>query len=138
MWNGVDGIVEVFQLKTTHKQPLPDPNGEMSPSLGISSANACIGKLLNSMLIVGVHVQIYHQLWSLKLVRKLLKCGQPAVMRSFTILCNGYTIQTYHEYYPPLLHNLKFHQQVHPKSSGNRGNYEPLPLHYTCTPCSVL
>ena len=38
-------------------------------------------------------------------------------------------LQRYHEYYPPLLHNLEFHQQVHPKSSGNQDNHEPLPPH---------
>ena len=40
----------VFKLKTSGKQPLPDPNGELSakiPSSGISSANACVGKLLD-------------------------------------------------------------------------------------------
>ena len=40
-------LLKYFQLKTTCKQPLPDPNGELSPSSGISSANACMGKLLN-------------------------------------------------------------------------------------------
>jgi len=43
-------MLEYFKFKTTGKQPLPDPNGELRekiPSLGISSANACIGKLLN-------------------------------------------------------------------------------------------
>jgi len=47
MWYGVcvsgmDGVVEVFKFKTTDKQPLPDPNAELSekiPSSGISSAN---------------------------------------------------------------------------------------------------
>ena len=42
-------LLKYFQLKTTHKQPLPDPNGELSLKIslsGISSANACIGKLL--------------------------------------------------------------------------------------------
>ena len=50
--SGVDGVVEVFKFKTTGKQPLSDPNGELSekiPSSGISSANVCIGKLLDSM-----------------------------------------------------------------------------------------
>ena len=39
-------LLKYFQLKTTHKQPLPDSNGELSSkiaSLGISSADACIG-----------------------------------------------------------------------------------------------
>ena len=40
-------LQKYFQLKTTFKWPLPVPNGELSLSLGISSANACIGKLLN-------------------------------------------------------------------------------------------
>jgi len=50
--SGVDGVVEIFKFKTAGKQPLPDPNGELSekiPSLGISSANTCVGKLLDSM-----------------------------------------------------------------------------------------
>ena len=45
-------LLKYFKFKTTGKQPLPDLNGELSekiPSLGISSANACIGKLLDSM-----------------------------------------------------------------------------------------
>jgi len=45
-------LLKYFKFKTTGKQPLPDPNGELSekiPSLGISSAcNACVGKLLDS------------------------------------------------------------------------------------------
>jgi len=50
--SGVDGVVEVFKFKTTGKQPLPDPNGELSekiPYPGISSANACIDKPLDLM-----------------------------------------------------------------------------------------
>ena len=42
-------LLKYFQLKTTRKQSLPDPNGEMSskfPSSEISFVNACIGKLL--------------------------------------------------------------------------------------------
>ena len=45
-------LLKYFQLKTARKQPLPDPNGELSskiPPSGISSANTCVGKLLNSM-----------------------------------------------------------------------------------------
>ena len=45
-------LLKYFQLKTARKQPLPDPNGELSskiPPSGISSANMCVGKLLNSM-----------------------------------------------------------------------------------------
>jgi len=44
-------LLKYFKFKTTGKQPLPDPNGELSEkisSLGISSANACVGKLLDS------------------------------------------------------------------------------------------
>ena len=44
------GVVEIFQAQDfSYKQSLPDPNGELSkkiPSSGISSANACLGKLL--------------------------------------------------------------------------------------------
>ena len=43
-------LLKYFKLKTSGKQPLPNPNGELSvkiPSSGISSANACVGKLLN-------------------------------------------------------------------------------------------
>ena len=40
--------LKYFQLKTTGKQPIPVPNGELSPSLGISYANTYVGKLLNS------------------------------------------------------------------------------------------
>ena len=38
-------LLMYFHLKTTHKQPLPDPNEELSliiPLLEISSANACV------------------------------------------------------------------------------------------------
>ena len=28
-------LLKYFQLKSTRKQPLPDPNGELSPSTGI-------------------------------------------------------------------------------------------------------
>ena len=41
----------LLKLKTSCKQLLPNPNGELSakiPSSGISSANACVGKLLDS------------------------------------------------------------------------------------------
>jgi len=44
-------LLKYFKFKITGKQPLPDLNGESSekiPSSGISSANACIGKLLDS------------------------------------------------------------------------------------------
>ena len=34
--------MKYFLLKSNSKQPLADPNGEMSPSSGISSANACM------------------------------------------------------------------------------------------------
>ena len=37
-------LLKYFQLKSTRKQPLADPNGELSPSSGISSTNACVGK----------------------------------------------------------------------------------------------
>ena len=43
-------LLKYFKLKTSGKQPLPNPNGELSakiPSSGISSANACVGKLLD-------------------------------------------------------------------------------------------
>ena len=43
-------LLKYFQLMN-QKQPLPDPNGALSvkiPSSVISSANACVGKLLNS------------------------------------------------------------------------------------------
>ena len=42
-------LLKYFKLKTSRKQLLPNPNGELSakiPSSGISSANACVGKLL--------------------------------------------------------------------------------------------
>jgi len=42
-------LLKYFKFKTTGKQPLPDPNGELSEkilSLSISSANTCVGKLL--------------------------------------------------------------------------------------------
>jgi len=46
-------LLKYFKFKTTGKQPLLDPNGDLSekiPSLDISSANvACVGKLLDSM-----------------------------------------------------------------------------------------
>ena len=35
-------LLKYFQLKSTRKQPLPDPNGEFIPSLGIFPANACM------------------------------------------------------------------------------------------------
>ena len=44
-------LLKYFQLKN-QKQPLPDPNEALSvkiPYSAISSANACVGKLLNSM-----------------------------------------------------------------------------------------
>ena len=50
-------LLKYFQLKSTHKQLLPDPNGELSPSSGISSANTCIGKLLNLIQYVFQFVQ---------------------------------------------------------------------------------
>ena len=43
-------LLKYFKLKTSGKQPLPDPNGELSakiPYSGISSANACVDKLLD-------------------------------------------------------------------------------------------
>jgi len=43
-------LLKYFKFKTTGKQPLPNPNGELSekiPSLGISSANVWVGKLLD-------------------------------------------------------------------------------------------
>jgi len=46
-------LLKYFKFKTTGKQPLPDLNGgelsEKIPSSGISSANACVGKLLDLM-----------------------------------------------------------------------------------------
>jgi len=44
-------LLKYFKFKTTGKQPLPDPNGELNEkilSLGISSANVFVGKLLDS------------------------------------------------------------------------------------------
>ena len=41
-------LLKYCKLKTSHKQLLPSPNGELSakiPSSSISSANACVGKL---------------------------------------------------------------------------------------------
>ena len=41
-------FLKYFKLKISGKQPLLDPNGELSvkiPSSGISSANSCVGKL---------------------------------------------------------------------------------------------
>ena len=41
-------FLKYFKLKTSDKQPLLHPNGELSakiPSSGISSANSCVGKL---------------------------------------------------------------------------------------------
>ena len=43
-------LLKYFKLKTSRKQLLPNPNEELSvkiPSLGIYSANACVGKLLD-------------------------------------------------------------------------------------------
>ena len=43
-------LLKYFKLKTSHKQSLPNPNRELSkkiPSSGISSANACLDKLLD-------------------------------------------------------------------------------------------
>ena len=43
-------LLKYFKLKASHKQLLLNPNGELSvkiPSLGVSSANACEGKLLD-------------------------------------------------------------------------------------------
>ena len=43
-------LLKYFQLKN-RKQPLPDPNGALSvkiPCSAITSANACVGKLLNA------------------------------------------------------------------------------------------
>ena len=43
-------LLKYFKQKTSGKQPLTDPNGELSakvPYLGISPANACVGKLLD-------------------------------------------------------------------------------------------
>ena len=42
--------MKYFKLKTSCKQLLPNPNGELSakiPSSGISSSNTCVGKLLH-------------------------------------------------------------------------------------------
>ena len=44
-------LLKYFQLMSTHIQPLPDSNVELSPLSGISSANACVGKLLNYKLL---------------------------------------------------------------------------------------
>ena len=41
-------LMKYFQLKSTRKQPMPSPNGELSPLSRISSANVCIGKLLTA------------------------------------------------------------------------------------------
>ena len=41
-----------YFFKTTHKQPLPDPNGQLSLKTSLSEisfTNAYVGKLLNSM-----------------------------------------------------------------------------------------
>jgi len=46
----VDVLLTYFKFKTTGKQPLPHPNGELSekiPSLDISSANTCVSKVLD-------------------------------------------------------------------------------------------
>ena len=43
-------LLKYYKLKTSGKQALPDLNGELSakiPSSSISSANACVGKLLD-------------------------------------------------------------------------------------------
>ena len=106
-------LFKYFQLKTTHKHPLPDPNGELSSKIsssGISSANACIGKLLISTSWSGdthsrgPRMQFYHQLRGLKLAAEI---GTTAEMRSFAIL---FIMATAHEYYPPLFCSLNFHQ----------------------------
>ena len=34
-------LLKYVQLKSTRKQPLPDPNEELSPSSGILTANVC-------------------------------------------------------------------------------------------------
>ena len=44
-------LLKHFCEKTTRKQSLPNPNGELSSKIPLSeifSANRCIGKLLNS------------------------------------------------------------------------------------------
>jgi len=51
VWAAWMVLLKHFKFKITGKQPLPDPNGELSdkiPSLSISSANAYVGKLLDS------------------------------------------------------------------------------------------
>ena len=59
-------MLKYFKLKTSGKQPVPDPNGELSakiPYLGISSANACVGKLLdgNGPRLASVLCYIIHR-----------------------------------------------------------------------------
>ena len=41
-------LLKYFHLKSTCKQPIPYPNGELSPSSRISAAKVCVGKLLAS------------------------------------------------------------------------------------------
>ena len=44
-------LLKYFRLKSTHKQPLSDPNKELSLKISsseISFTNTCVGKLLNS------------------------------------------------------------------------------------------
>jgi len=51
VWAAWMALLKYFKFKTTGKQPLPHPNGELSekiPSSGISSANVWVGKLLDS------------------------------------------------------------------------------------------
>ena len=84
-------FLKYFQLKTTHQQSLSDPNRELSSKISssaISSANTCVGKLLDPVMLTGVHMQFYHQCRSSRLERKLLKEGQPqrCIIMSRTIL----------------------------------------------------
>ena len=86
-------LLKYFQLKSTSKQPLRGPNRELSTLSGISSANVCIGKLLNYMPWSGdAHTYVvargpYTNLSpAQKFERKLLKLGQPAAMRSVAIV----------------------------------------------------
>ena len=96
----------LLQSKTTRKQPLPDPNGELSskiPSSGISCASACVGKRLNS-LPRSSDMHSRGPYTNLSPAQKF-EIWDTAVMRSFAILLMA-TAKEYHEYYLPL---LKFH-----------------------------
>ena len=83
-------LLKYFQLNTTRKQSLPDPNGELSLKIlpsGNSSANTYVGKLLNSMPPSGdTHRSPYAILspvQKFKIGKKAAEIGTNAAMRYY-------------------------------------------------------